>query len=35
LLDELDDAKAEAEAAARNAMPKDKPQTKKRGDVEI
>ena len=33
LLDELSDAKAEA--AARNAVPKDRPQTKKRGDVEV
>jgi hypothetical protein len=33
LLDELDDAKAEL--SARNAAPKDKPQTKKRGEAEI
>jgi hypothetical protein len=33
LLDELSDAKEEA--AARNAAPKDKPQTKKRGEAEI
>jgi hypothetical protein len=33
LLGELDDAKAES--AARDAAPKDKPQTKKRGDTEV